>query len=162
VETFNETIGLGMIGSGGLVVNIEERAKVGPEGGSKLRATVRSNNSRKTKAGNPGGEEGGGAVGGGSRGKWDNFRPSGGAVNDGEEVSETVGRRKWANEVNMNVGKFLWWDRNVLWDSVSVVMNLGALAGGTLAGPVGNLCGHTMPDETGSDEAFSGADSRVG
>jgi hypothetical protein len=127
-----------------------------------LWATVRGDNCRKTKAGNPGSEESGGAIGGGGRGKWDNFRPTGGAVNDGEEVSETMGRRKWAYEVNVNVGKLLWWDWNVLWDGGSVVMNFAALAGGTLASPVGNLSSHTMPDETGSDEAFSGADSRVG
>jgi hypothetical protein len=34
-----------------------------------------------------------------------------------------MGRRKWAYKINMDVGKFLWWDRDVLRDGVSVVMN---------------------------------------
>jgi hypothetical protein len=43
-----------MVGSGGLVVDIEEGTEVGPKGGSKLWATVRGDNCRKTKAGDPG------------------------------------------------------------------------------------------------------------
>jgi hypothetical protein len=37
----------------------------------------------------------------------------------GEEGSITVGEREWAYNVDMEVGKFLKWDRNMLWDSMS-------------------------------------------
>jgi hypothetical protein len=35
-----------------------------------------------------------------------------------------MGGRKWAHEVNMNVGKFLWWDGDMLWNSVSVAVKI--------------------------------------
>jgi hypothetical protein len=62
----------------------------------------------------------------------------------------------------MYVGKFLWWDRNVLWDSVSVVVTFGRLTSGTLTSLVGNVGGHGMPDKAGRDEEFCDADTRVG
>jgi hypothetical protein len=62
----------------------------------------------------------------------------------------------------MNVGKFLWWDRDMLGNSVSVAVDFVQLAGGTLAGPVGKLCGHTTPKEAGGNKPFGGTDTRVG
>jgi hypothetical protein len=50
----------------------------------------------------------------------------------------------------------------MLWDSVSVVMNFLFLTGGTLAGPAGNLRGHTMPEEGGGDDTFGGTYTCVG
>jgi hypothetical protein len=97
VETFHQSICLGMVGGGGLVMNVEEGTEVGPKGGSKLRATIRSDNCRKAKAGYPGRKEGISTIGGGGGGKWDNFRPAGSTIYDGEEVGKTMGRRKWAN-----------------------------------------------------------------
>jgi hypothetical protein len=77
-------------------------------------------------------------------------------------MGETVGRRKWAHEINMNVGKFLWWDGDMLGNSVSVAVNFVQLTGGTLAGPVGKLCCHTTPKEAGGNKPFGGPDARMG
>jgi hypothetical protein len=33
-----------------------------------------------------------------------------------------MGGRKWADKVNMNVGKLLWWDGNMLGNNVSVAV----------------------------------------
>jgi hypothetical protein len=73
-----------------------------------------------------------------------------------------MGRREWAHEVNVDVGKFLRGDRNVLWDSMSMAVNFVQLTGGTLASPVGNLGGHTTPKEAGGNKPFGGTDTRVG
>jgi hypothetical protein len=62
----------------------------------------------------------------------------------------------------MDVGKFCRWDRNMEWDCASVVVNFLCLAGGTMAGPLGNLRSHTTPDEAGGDETFCGTNARVG
>jgi hypothetical protein len=100
-----------------------------------LWATVTGDNCGKTEAGNPGRESGSSTIGGSGGGKWDNFRPAGCTICYGAEVVEAVGGRNWAYYVNINVGAFLLWDRNELWDSVGVVMNFAALTDGTLAGP---------------------------
>jgi hypothetical protein len=82
-----------MIGGGGLMMNIEKGAKVGPKGGSELWTTVGCDDGGQSEVGNPGVEESGGAIGGGGRGKWDYFWPACVAVDDGEKVSVTMGRR---------------------------------------------------------------------
>jgi hypothetical protein len=160
VETFKEAIRLRVIGSGGLVMNVEEGTKGFPKGGRKLWAKVRGDDGWDTKARYSCGEEGLGTIGSSGRGKWDNFWPSGGADYN---VEKGGGRgRKWAYKVNMDVGKFLWWDRDVLRNGVSVVVNFVELTGGTLAGPVGKLGGHTTPEEAGGNKPFGRTNSRVG
>jgi hypothetical protein len=52
----------------------EGGADKGPEGGCELRTAVGGDNSGQAKTENPGGEKGGDAVGGSSRGKWNDFR----------------------------------------------------------------------------------------
>jgi hypothetical protein len=60
VETFEEAIRLSVIGRSRLMVNIEKTEKRLSEGGSKLWAMIGStgNDSRDTKTGDPGREEG--------------------------------------------------------------------------------------------------------
>jgi hypothetical protein len=103
VEAFKETIRLRVIGGGGLVMDVEEGTEGFPEGGSKLWATIRGDDGRDTEARDPCGEEGLGTISSGGGGKWDNFWPSSGAVYDGEKVGETMGGRKWANQIHMDV-----------------------------------------------------------
>jgi hypothetical protein len=50
MKTFNEAISLRVIGCGGLMMNIEKGTKGSPERGSKLWATVRSNDGWHTKS----------------------------------------------------------------------------------------------------------------
>jgi hypothetical protein len=76
-----------------------------PEGGSELGTSVRGDGVRNTKTGNPGGNEGFSTGFGGSGGKRSCFKPSGGVVNDGENVCVALRWRKRANKVNVNVGK---------------------------------------------------------
>ncbi len=53
VKSFNEAVGLRVEGCGGDVRDVEEMGKAVPEGGHKLRTTIRSDGVRKAKAGNP-------------------------------------------------------------------------------------------------------------
>jgi hypothetical protein len=41
-------------------------------------------------------------------------------VYNGEKVGKAMGGREWAYKINMDVGKFLWWDRDVLRDGERV------------------------------------------
>ena len=54
-----------MVGSGRLVSDVEEVAKVKPERGSELGTSVRCDNRRNAESGNPGMNEGGSTVSGG-------------------------------------------------------------------------------------------------
>ena len=49
VKGLNKTIGLRMVGSGGLMSDVEEAAKVKPKSRCELRTTVRSDNGRHAK-----------------------------------------------------------------------------------------------------------------
>ena len=53
METFNQAIGLRVIGGGGAVLNMELSAKVMPESGGELGTTVRGDGGGNSKAGNP-------------------------------------------------------------------------------------------------------------
>jgi hypothetical protein len=151
VKTFEDTVGLGMKSSGGDGGNVEERGKVGPKGRHKLGTAVRGDGMRNTKAGNPSGTQGirTGACGRGR--KRDSLDPTGGAINDGENVGVVLGGRKGANEVNMNVGKSTGRNRNRSRRWRNVLMDFGGLTGNTLPGPEVDVAGHAVPKETGSD-----------
>jgi hypothetical protein len=58
VEAFNEAVGLGVIGSGGMMGNVEKGAEGGPEVGSELGATVRSDVGGDAVVGDPVVDEG--------------------------------------------------------------------------------------------------------
>ena len=49
VKALNKTIGLRMVGSGGLMSDVEEAAKVKPKSRCELGTTVRSDNGRHAK-----------------------------------------------------------------------------------------------------------------
>ena len=66
VKEFNQTVGLGMIGGGRLVSDVEKAAEVKPERGGKLRALVRGDDGGNTKAGDPGVNEGSSTICSGS------------------------------------------------------------------------------------------------
>jgi hypothetical protein len=53
VETFKEAIRLRVIGSGWLVMNVDEGTEGFPKGGSKLWATIRGDDGRDTKMRDP-------------------------------------------------------------------------------------------------------------
>ena len=72
--------------------DVEEAAEVEPEGGCKLWSPVRGDDGWNAKPRDPGMDEGGSAIGGGGGREESSFRPSGGAVNDSEEVGITSRR----------------------------------------------------------------------
>ncbi len=161
MKTFKDTVGLGMKSSGGDGGNVEEIGKVGPKGRNKLGTAVRGDGMWNTKAGNPSGTQGisTGACGRGR--KRDSLDPTGGPINDGENVGVVLGGRKGANEVNMNVGKTTGRNRNRSRRWGNVLMDFGSLAGNTLPGPEVDVAGHAVPKETGSDQATGGPDTRM-
>ena len=58
VKALNQTIGLGMIGGGRLMGDVKETAQVKPKSRCKLGTTIRGDNGRNTKSGDPGMYEG--------------------------------------------------------------------------------------------------------
>ena len=86
VESFNEPIGLRMVGGGGAVLDVELATKAVPESRCELRAPVRGDGVGHTKVGNPVVDEGSCTSISGGGGEGDSFWPTGGAVNDGEEM----------------------------------------------------------------------------
>ncbi len=94
----------------------------------------------------------------GGRGRKRNcFNPTGGPVNDGENMGMTLRGRKGSYQVNMNVGETTGRDRNRSRRRGNVLVNLGSLAGNTLLGPEVDVTGHAVPKESGSDQATGGS-----
>ena len=87
METFHEAIGLRVIGGGRAVLDMECGAKAVLEGRGELWATVRGDSGGNAKAGNLVVNEGSSTGVGCGGGEGNGLRPSGSAVNDGEEVS---------------------------------------------------------------------------
>ncbi len=156
MEAFEDAVGLGVKGCGGDVGHVEERGKAGPKGGNKLGTTVRGDGMRNTKTGNPSGTQGISTGLGGRGRKRNSLNPTGGPVNDGENVGMTLRGRKWPYHVNMNVGKTTGRDRNRSRRWGNVPVNFGSLAGNTLLGPEVDVTGHAVPKESGSDETAGG------
>jgi hypothetical protein len=116
---------------------------------------------RNTKAGYPGRAKCiSTGLGRGGR-KRNSFNPAGGAVNYGENVRMTLGGRKGANKVNMDMGKSTGRKRDGCRWGRNVCVDFGSLARNTLSGPEGDVPSHAVPKETGSEEAASGPDTRV-
>ena len=85
VETFHQTVGLGVIGSGGLVRDIEVRAERDPQVRGELWSTVRGDSVWHTKTGDPMMNQSGGAVPCRVGGQGNGLRPTGSSVNNGED-----------------------------------------------------------------------------
>jgi hypothetical protein len=124
-----------------------------------LRALVRGDNRRKTKTGNPGMEKCRRSVGGGGEGF--SFWLAGCTVNDCENVGETLGGRKGAYQIHVNVREFAVGNRNVLWNSVGMAVNFRCLSNRALMCPLSDFGGKAMPNKMGRDEAFGGFDARM-
>ena len=80
VKSFDATVGLRVVGGGGLMRDVEARAERSPESRGELRTSVGSDDVRYTKTSNPMMHQGGGG------GQGNSLRPTGGPVNDGEQV----------------------------------------------------------------------------
>ena len=85
VETFHQTVGLGVIGSGGLVRDIEVRAERDPQVRGELWSAVRGDSVWHTKTGDPMMNQSGGTVPCRGGGQGNGLRPTGSSVNNGED-----------------------------------------------------------------------------
>ena len=73
--------------------------------------------------------------------------PTRGPVHDGEEMSETSGTRKRANQVQVNVNELSSRNRNMRNKEVNMLLNLTPLTVQTTSGPVGDILGEARPDK---------------
>jgi hypothetical protein len=112
VKPFDEQVGLCMKGDGLNGRNAKEGVKIVPHIGNKLRTMVGCDGVGNAKTGNPGCTEGFCTGGYGGRGEGSGLNPVGGAVNYGEDVGVTLGRREWTHQVIVNVGKIMGRYRN--------------------------------------------------
>ena len=140
--------------------DVKETTQVKPKSRCKLGTTIRGDNGRNTKSGDPGMDEGRSAVGG-NGGERNSFRPAGGTVNHSKEVCVTGGRGERANQINMNVRKPLSRNRNMLRRNFCVAVDFGSLTGETGATPGSDVTGKMRPDITGGNEAASSTDARM-
>jgi hypothetical protein len=147
METFKDTIGLWVKGSGGDVGHVEKGGKIGPKGGNKLGASVRSHGMGNTKTGNPSGAKSISTGMGGRGRKRNSLDQACGPINDGENVGMTLRKRKGSYEINMNVGKTAGRNRNRSRWWRNVFVNLGSLARNMLSGPEVDVTSHTVPKE---------------
>ena len=86
VESFHDSIGLGMVHCGCLICDPQGSVELVPQGARKLSPSVRHQLVRDPKPGNPMPEERPGAGGGTGVSEGDCLRPPGEPVNDREEV----------------------------------------------------------------------------
>ena len=135
VKSFHEAVGLRMVGGGGLMRDVEARAERSPESRGELRTSVGSDDVRYTKTSNPMMHQGGGTVIGGGGGQRNSLRPTGGSVDDGEQVGVARRGRKGTYQVHMNVGETSNWERNDRRAKVSVMVDFACLTGQTGAAP---------------------------
>ena len=161
VDPLHHAVGSRMIGGGGDVSDVKEGGERGPEAGGKLRSTIRGDVGRHSEAGDPGGEEGCGAGGGGGFVERDGFHPASRAVNDRENVCVSLGGGKGANQVDVDVGETAVRDGNGGGSEMDMAVNLGALAGEAFTGPSGDVLGEGLPNKTGGDEAAGGTAARM-
>ena len=135
VKSFHEAVGLRMVGGGGLMRDVEARAERSPESRGELRTSVGSDDVRHTKTSNPMMHQGGGTVIGGGGGQRNSLRPTGGSVNDGEQVGVSRRGRKGTYQVHMNVGETSNWERNDRRAKVSVMVDFACLTRQTGTAP---------------------------
>ena len=93
MESLDEAVGDGMVGSGSDAVGAEKGHQGGPERRLKLGTTVRCDRCRDTKAAYPCRDEGAGNCLSVDVGNRNGFRPTGEAVNDGQEVGMILRER---------------------------------------------------------------------
>ena len=161
VKVLDQIIGLGMIGSGRLMGDVKETTQVKPKSRCKLGTTIRGDNGRNTKSGDPGMDESRSTVDGGSGGERNSFRPVGGTVNHRKEVCLAGGRGERTNQINMNVRKPLSRNRNMLRRDVGVAVDFGSLTGETGVTPGSDVTRKMRPDIKGGNEAAGSMDARM-
>ena len=161
VETFHQTVGLGVIGSGGLVRDIEVRAERDPQVRGELWSTVRGDSVWHTKTGDPMMDQNGGAVCHRGGGQGNGLRPTGSSVNNGEEVGVARRGGEGPNQVNMDMRETGHGERNGRRLKMSMAVDFRRLTGKTGTAPQGYIFGQMRPDITGREEPAGSPGARV-
>ena len=161
MEAFYKTVGLGVIGGGGLVRDVEMRAEGDPQSRGELRTTVRGDSIWHTKGGDPVVNQSGGTVHRRGGGQGNGLRPTGSVVNNGEEVGVTRRGGEGTNQINMNVGEMGNRKRNGSWPKMSMAVHLRSLAGKADLAPEGNIFGLVRPDVARREEPAGSRGARV-
>jgi len=162
MEALDHPVGLGVVGSGLVVDDPENRAQTLPEGRDELWATVRGQMGRDPKTGDPVGDEGVGAVGGGGGGHGDGLRPPGGAVHDGEKIFSPGGGRQRSNQVHMEVAEPPGGHGDDLDRGLRMAGDLASLAIKAGPGPGQGVRGHGRPEKSSGDQSLGGAAAGMG
>ena len=112
---------------------------------------------RDAESGDPSGEEGGST--GGCRGvdHWNSFWPSGGAVDDGEEVSEAFRGGQRTHNVDVDMTKSSLGLGEGAYSRFRVAVGLGGLAGDAGTGPSLGIFGDAVPHKFLLEEGSSGS-----
>ena len=152
VEAFHQTVGLGLIGRGGLVRDVEVRAEGDPQVRSELRTTVRGDSIWHTETGDPVVNQSGSTVYRRGGGQGNGLGPTGSAINDGEEVGVTRRGGEGANQINVDVRESRNGKRNGSRPKMSMAVHFRSLAGEAGMAPEGNIFGKVRPDITGREE----------
>ena len=148
METFHQTVGLGVIGSGGLVRDIEVRAERDPQVRGELWSAVRGDSVWHTKTGDPMMNQSDGAVCRHGGGQGNGLRPTGISVNNGEEVGVARRGGEWPNQVNMDMRETGHRKRNGRRLKMSMAVDFRRLTGKTGMAPQGYIFGQMRPDIT--------------
>jgi len=110
---------------------------------------------------NPALKKGGRAVGGGGGRERNSLRPSGGPIDDCEQVGETSRQQERAYQIDVEMRKTANWYRYVGGLKRHMAMNLPFLAMETIAGQSGNEHAHPGPTKPGGDQALCCLDAWV-
>ena len=159
---FDESVALRMIRGREPMIDAEERLELSPETAGKLPASVRDYGGRGSKACHPMAQQGQSAVLGSDGRQRDGFQPPRIPVNDGEEVTETLGLREGAHEVQMEGTEAS--IRHVQWRQrrSGVASDLGPLARDAGAAKILDAGGHGGPHITAADAPECGVAKCLG
>jgi hypothetical protein len=162
VEAFHHSVGLRVLGSSLDVLDVEQAAQGGPQGGGELGPAVRCYDCRYSESAHPSLKQCICAVYCCSGGDGYRLRPTGGSVNDGEQIGKPFGWRQGAYQVHVDVAEMAGGYRDVLRGYLYMAVDFGPLAAQAGLHPGGDICRETFPNIPGGDEAAGRLLARMG
>ena len=153
VDAFDHAVGLGVICRRRDVVGADELGDVGEQFAGELRSSIGCEDVWHSVAAYPIVEEGGGDLLRRDDVHWDGFYPAGEAVDHREDVLVAVGRRKGAEQVDVDVPVTSVGQLESVEARADVSMNSGSLAGVAVAAPLEDVGLHSLPHVAFGDES---------
>ena len=148
METFNDAVGLRVIGGGRLMLNTEGRLQLCPQSTGELGPTIRHHMIGDPEPRDPMTYHGSGTRSGGSIRDWYRLGPSRETVDDCKQVGLALGRWKGAYQVDVNAAEPPVRRREVLQWCFDMSSHFGRLAGMTLSAPLPDVPPHASPNKT--------------